>query len=56
VRTTVKNNLYDGVAGLVVMVFTVTFNNISVISWRWVLLVEGNQSTQRKLSNIIVVF
>ena len=32
-----------------VMVFNATFNNISVISWRSVLLVkEGNQSTRRK--------
>jgi uncharacterized DUF497 family protein len=28
---------------LLVMVFNVTFNNISVISWRSVLLVEGTR-------------
>jgi hypothetical protein len=30
------------------MVFNVTFNSISVISWRSVLLVEETQSTRRK--------
>jgi hypothetical protein len=30
------------------MVINVTFNNISVISWRSVLLVKENQSTQKK--------
>ena len=30
------------------MVFNVTFNNISVISWRSVLMVEGNRSAWRK--------
>ena len=29
-------------SGVSVMVFNVTFNNISVISWRYVLLVEEN--------------
>ena len=33
---------------VVVMVFNTTFNNISVISWRSVLLVGGNRSTRRK--------
>ncbi len=32
--------LYHGMNGLWFMVFNVTFNNISVISWRSVLLVE----------------
>jgi len=31
-----------------VMVFSATVNNISVISWRSVLLVEENRSTQKK--------
>jgi hypothetical protein len=30
------------------MVFNATFNNISVISWWSVLLVEGNRNTWRK--------
>jgi hypothetical protein len=30
------------------MVFNATFSNISVLSWRSVLLVEENKSTQRK--------
>ena len=35
---------------MVAMVFNATFNNISVISWWSVLLVEQNRSTRRKLS------
>ena len=35
---------------MVVLVFNATFNNISVISWWSVLLVEQNRSTRRKLS------
>ena len=34
--------------GLRVMVFNATFNNISVVSWWSVLLVEENRSTRRK--------
>ena len=32
------------------MVFNVTFNNISVISWRSVLLVEETGGTSKKIS------
>jgi len=38
-----------------VRVFNATFNNISVISWRSVLLVGGNWSTQRKQTDLLQV-
>ena len=37
-----------------VIVFNATFNNISVISWRWLLLVEETGSTWRKPSTDIL--
>jgi hypothetical protein len=39
-----------------VMVFNATFNNISAISWRSVLLVVENGSTRRKKINGDVYF
>ena len=43
----------DIVYELWVMVFNATFNNISAISWRLVLL--GNRNTQRKPWSIVIV-
>jgi hypothetical protein len=43
-----KTVCFDGLVGWWLMVFNVTFNNISVISWRSVLLVEKTRSTQIK--------
>ena len=42
------------IGGIVVMVFNSTFNNISVISWRSVLLVEktGGREKTTKLSQV----
>jgi hypothetical protein len=39
-----------------VMMFYATFNNISVISWRSVLLVEETWSTQRKSKSLTSKF
>jgi hypothetical protein len=38
------------------MVFNATFNNISVISWRSVLLVEDTGVPRENLQNIILLF
>jgi len=39
--------------GIMVMVFNATFNNVSVISWQSVLLVEETGENRMSLANFI---